>query len=115
MTLVGRLPPAEHRSIPEIHRELTRRGIVVAQRTVTNLLDRYDELKALSTADPTRLGPLLRGQGRVVLAIDGLQPDVGHEVLWVLRDCLSGEVLLAKSLLSATAPDLKALIGEVRA
>src|SRR5205823_4057079 len=37
-----------------------------------------------------------------------------HEVLWVLRDCLSGEVLLARSLLSATAQDLKALIDEVR-
>jgi putative transposase len=39
------------------------------------------------------------------LALDGLQPDVGHEVLWVLRDCLSGEVLLARSLLSATSAD----------
>ena len=81
---------------------MTRRGVALAQRTVTNLLDRYDELRALATADPQRLRPLLREQGRVVLAIDGLQPDVGHEVLWVLRDCLSGEVLLAKSLLSAT-------------
>src|SRR5215467_9360342 len=115
MTTVGRLRYAEHRSIPEIHRELTRRGIVVAQRTVTNLLDRYDELRALATADPKRLGPLLRDQGRVVLAIDGVQPDVGHEVLWVLRDCLSGEVLLARSLLSATAKDLSALLAEVRA
>jgi hypothetical protein len=113
-TLVGRLRHAEHRSVPEIHQELTRRGVTLAERSVTNLLDRYDELKALSTADPRRLRPLLRDQGRVVLAIDGLQPDVGHEVLWVLRDCLSGEVLLAKSLLSATAPDLKALIDEVR-
>ena len=41
----------------------------------------------------------MRQQGRVILAIDGLQPDVGHEVLWVLRDCLSGEILLARSLL----------------
>jgi hypothetical protein len=40
------------------------------------------------------------------LALDGLQPDVGHEVLWVLRDCLSGAVLLARSLLSATQPGL---------
>jgi hypothetical protein len=111
---VGRLRYVEHRSIPEIHRELTRRGIVVAQRTVTNLLDRYDELRALATADPKRLEPLLRPQGRVVLAIDGLQPDVGHEVLWVLRDCLSGEILLAKSLLSSTAKDLAGLITEVR-
>ena len=112
--LVGRLRHAEHRSIPEIHRELTRRGLVVAQRTVTNLLDRYDELRALATADPERLGPLLRQQRRVILAIDGLQPDVGHEVLWVLRDCLSGEILLARSLLSSTAKDLAGLITEVR-
>src|SRR5258705_538719 len=114
MAAVGRLRYAEHRSIPEIHRELTRRGIVVAVRTVTNLLDRYDELRALATADPKRLAPLLCHQRRVILAIDGLQPDVGHEVLWVLRDCLSGEILLAKSLLSSTAPDLAGLIAEVR-
>src|SRR4051812_21624514 len=113
MALVGRLRHAEHRSIPEIHRELTRRGLVVAQRTVTNLLDRYDELRALATADPKRLGPLLRQQRRVILAIDGLQPDVGHEVLWVLRDCLSGEILLTRSLLSSTAKDLAGLITEV--
>jgi hypothetical protein len=114
MAIVGRLRYAEHRSIPEIHRELTRRGIVVAPRTVTNLWDRYDELRALATADPQRLGPLLRPQGRAILAIDGLQPDVGHEVLWVLRDCLSGEILLAKSLLSSTAKDLAGLIDQVR-
>jgi hypothetical protein len=114
MATVGRLRYAEHRSIPEIHRELSRRGIVVAQRTVTNLLDRYDELRALATADPRRLDSLLRDQRRVVLAIDGLQPDVGHEVLWVLRDCLSGEILLAKSLLSSTAKDLAGLITQVQ-
>ena len=37
----------------------------------------------------------------MILALDGLQPDVGHEVWWVLRDCLSGEILPARSLLSA--------------
>src|SRR3954469_18627124 len=114
MATVGQLRYAEHRSIPEIHRELTRRGIVVAVRTVTNLLDRSDELRALATADPERLGPLLRHQRRVILAIDGLQPGVGHEVLWVLRDCLSGEILLARNLLSSTAKDLAGLITEVQ-
>ena len=39
---------------------------------------------------------------------------MGQEVLWVLRDCLSGEVLLARSLLSATHTDLAALIREVK-
>ena len=47
------------------------------------------------------------------MALDGLQPDVGHEVLWVLRDCLSGEVLLARSLLGATEGDLVPLLREV--
>ncbi len=78
------------------------------------MLDRYDELRALATANPKRLRAVLRSQGRVVLAIDGLQPHVEHEILWVLRDCLSGEVLLARSLLSATIKDLAALIREVR-
>jgi len=114
LALVGRLRHAEHRSVPEIHRALTGRGVTLAERTVSNLLDRYDELRALATADPVRLGPLLRDQGRVVLAIDGLQPDVGHEVLWVLRDCLSGEVLLARSLLSGTIHDLVGVLAEVR-
>jgi hypothetical protein len=114
MALVGQLRYAEHRSVPEIHRELTRRGVILAPRTVTNLLDRYDELRTLATADPQRLEPLLRPQGRVILAIDGLQPDVGHEVLWIFRDCLSGEILLAKSLLSSTAKDLAGLITQVR-
>src|ERR1700683_3045416 len=64
LALVGRLRHAEHRSVPEIHQELTRRSVVVAERTVSNLLDRYDELRALATADPKRLKPLLRAQGR---------------------------------------------------
>jgi len=50
----------------------------------------------------------------VILAIDGLQPDVGHEVLWVLRDVLSGEVLLARSLLSSGQDDLAKLLREVK-
>jgi hypothetical protein len=76
----------------EIHAELTRRGVLLCLRTVTNLLDRYDELLALSLADTGRLRRVTAAAGRVILAIDGLQPDVGHEVLWVLRDCLSGEI-----------------------
>ena len=105
---------AEHRSVPEIHRALVGRGLAVSERTVTNLLDRYDELLAVALTDDRRLKKLLAGQGRVILAIDGLQPDVGHEVLWVIRDCLSGEVLLARSLLSARQQDLADLLRVVR-
>jgi len=115
IALVGRLRHAEHRSVPEIHAELTRRGVPICTRSVGNLLDRYDELLALSCGDAARIETITAKAGRVILAIDGLQPDVGHEVLWVIRDVLSGEVLLARSLLSSTRDDLAKLIGEVKA
>jgi hypothetical protein len=114
IALIGALRYTEHRSIPEIHQVLRQRGIPIAERTVTHLVQRYEELVALRLADQARLQERLAQQGRVLLALDGLQPDVGHEVLWVLRDCLSGEVLLARSLLSATQEDLAALLWEVQ-
>ena len=114
IALVGALRYQLHRSVPEIHLELAGRGLVICQRTVTNLLDRYDELLALRLSDSRRLKRITGRQKRVILSLDGLQPDVGNEVLWVLRDCLSGEVLLARSLLSSIEADLAALIAEVK-
>lgn len=111
---VGTLRYAQHRSLPEIHEHLRHRGVAVAPRTITHLLERYDELLTLSLTDTTRLQRITQAQGRVILALDGLQPDVGHEVLWGLRDCLSGAVLLARSLLSATQPDLAVLLRTVQ-
>ncbi len=111
---IGRLRHAEHRSLPEIHAELTRHGVPICVRSVGNLLDRYDELLALSLSDVAQLRRLTAAAGRVILALDGLQSDVGHEVLWVLRDVLSGDVLLARSLLSSGQDDLARLIVEVK-
>src|ERR671933_995590 len=113
IALIGGLRHREHRSVPEIHAALRGRGVVIAERSVTNLLDRYDELLATALTGTRRLRRVLKGQRGVVLALDGLQPDVGHEVLWVVRDCLSGEVLLARSLLSATGKELVPLLREV--
>ena len=114
VALIGALRHAEHRSVPEIHAELSRRGVSICERSVSNLLDRYDELLALSCSDTDRLRRMTAKAGQVILAIDGLQPDVGHEVLWVIRDVLSGEVLLARSLLSSCQEDLAKLLREVK-
>lgn len=114
IALVGLLRYCEHRSVPEIHDALQLRGLAIAERTVTHLVQRYEELVALHLADETRLQALLKEQGQVIIAIDGLQPDVGHEVLWVLRDCLSGQILLARALLSSSHTDLAALLEEAK-
>jgi hypothetical protein len=114
VALVGRLRYAEHRSVPEIRTHLVGRGLVISERTVTNLLDRYDELLAVVLTDDRRLKKALAAQRQVILALDGLQPDVGHEVLWVIRDVLGGEILLAKSLLSARQKELSEMLRQVR-
>ena len=116
IALVGRLRHAEHRSVPEIHAELARRGVPICPRSVGNLLDRYDELLALSLL------------GRRAAAADhrrGRPGDPGHRrpaarrrprgPLGAPRRALSGEVLLARSLLSSTQDDLAKLLGEVKA
>jgi hypothetical protein len=114
VALVGRLRYGEHRSVPEIRAHLVGLGLAISERTVTNLLDRYDELLATALTDDRRLKKVLAGQKKVIVALDGLQPDVGHEVLWVIRDVLSGEILLAKSLLSARQKELSELLRQVR-
>ena len=114
IALVGALGYGQHRSVPEIHQDLVARGVVIAERSVTEQLRRYEEVVALRLADSDRMSARLQEQGQVILALDGLQPDVGHEVLWVLRDVLSGEILLARSLLSATEESIAALLEEVR-
>jgi hypothetical protein len=114
IAFIGQLRACEQRSVPQIHQVLRERGVAIAERSVTVLLHRYEELVALRLADPVRLRERLAGQGGVILALDGLQPDVGHEVLWVVRDVVSGEVLFARSLLGATADDLVPLLEETR-
>jgi hypothetical protein len=81
---------------------------------VLNLLERYEELVTLHMTDRERLRLLVQKQGHLILAVDGLRPDVGHEVLWVVRDCVSGEILLARPLLSEREADLVSLLKEVQ-
>lgn len=111
----GSLRYQEHRSVPQIHASLKQKEVSICQRTVSNILDRYDELVSVSLTDSNRIRKLLGTQEQVILAIDGLQPQVGHEVLWVIRDCISESILLARSLLSSRGEDLSKMLYEVAA
>lgn len=77
-------------------------------------MQRYEELVSLRVTDQERTKARLQQHKRAILALDGLQPDVGHEVLWVVRDCLPEEILLARLLLSSTQGDVTALLQEVK-
>lgn len=109
IALVGFLRYRRHQSLAEIHHSLHERGLSIGERTVLNLLARYEELVTLHMTDRERLQLLTQKQEHLILAVDGLRPDVGHEVLWVVRDCVSGEILLARPLLSEREADLVTL------
>lgn len=114
IALVGVLRYQRHQSMTEIHQSLHERGLPIGKRTVFNLLARYEELVTIHMTDRERLQSLVQKQGSLILALDGLRPDVGHEVLWVVRDCVSGEILLARPLLSETEANIVALLKEVQ-
>jgi len=114
LATIGNRRYRHHETVSEIHGYLREKGVVISERSVTNQLDRYDEWVALSLQANERIQAVLKQQARVILAVDGLQPDMGHEVLWVVRDSLSGEVLCARALLSSSQADLSKLLEEVK-
>ncbi|NMO21272.1 hypothetical protein HPC49_37480 [Pyxidicoccus fallax] len=89
IVLIGTLRHQAGLRVPAIHAHLRARGVSISERSVSNLLDRYEALLALRLADDARLQSVLHAQGRVLLALDGPSP-------WLVRDCLSGEVLAAR-------------------
>lgn len=114
IALVGSLRFKSKMMVPEIHKELRHRKVEISLTSVFYLQQRYGELLTVHLKDDHRLRDLLSKQGHAILAIDGIQPDNGHEVLWVIREVLSGEVLLARTLLSARQSELSDLLDEVK-
>ncbi len=48
IALCGALRYQQQRSVSQIHQQLQQRGVCISQRSVSHLLERYDELLALS-------------------------------------------------------------------
>ncbi len=63
IALIGALRYREHRSVPEIHQALRERHVAIAQRTVTYLLERYEELVALLLEALLQPGLVSQAQG----------------------------------------------------
>src|ERR671912_127452 len=99
IALVGLLRHREHRSVPEIHAALRGRGVAIAERSVTNLLDRYDELLATALTGTRRLlsgraadlAPLLREvAGAVGVPVLGVVSDGQTSVRRAVAEALPG-------------------------
>ena len=64
--------------------------------------------------DPAQLAEAYRDIPSLVLTIDGLQPEKGHETLYVVRELMRKRVWFAEPLLSSATPEVRRLIVVAR-
>src|SRR5260370_11623490 len=64
--------------------------------------------------DPVQLAEAYRDIPSLVLTIDGVQPEKGHETLYVVREVMSTGVWFAEPLLSSGTPGVRRLIVVAR-
>jgi hypothetical protein len=64
--------------------------------------------------DPTALRRQYAATKAILLSIDGLQPEKGHETLYVVRELTQKRVWFAEPLLSATASEVRRLLAKAR-
>lgn len=115
LALVGELRFKQHRTVKEIADALNERGIPTSERHAQNLYERYQTLLAASLDDHVCkvLAETTLQNGGIILSMDGVQPEKGNEMLYVIREVFSGTVLAARNMKSGTATELKTLIEPI--
>jgi len=106
---------ARHWSIPQLQAELRdSHRISLSQDALAGYLRRYQTFVAARQQDDARLADAYRGHDDLILTIDGLQPEKGHETLYVVRELRSKRVWFAEALLSSTAEEVRRLVARAR-
>lgn len=101
---------ARHWSVPQIREELKDRfHIAVSSDWVEDYVRRYQAMLAAREADLVHWAADYAGMKDVILTIDGLQPEKGHETLYVVREIRSKRVWFAQPLLSSSRAEVKQL------
>ena len=102
---------ARHWSGPQLRLELhdTHR-IRLSDDAIETYIGRYQTMLAARQQDPAQLVEAYRDIGSLVLTIDGLQPDKGHETLEVVRELRRKRVWFAEPLLSSATQEVRRLI-----
>ena len=109
---IGHRRCSRHWSIPQIQGELRDDyGIRLSAGSIARYIHRYQVLLAARQEDPEALRRQYRSVGEIILCIDGLQPEKGHETLYVVRELTQKRVWFAEPLLSATAAEVRRLIA----
>jgi hypothetical protein len=106
---------ARHWSVPQLRLELLDSyAIALSEDAIEDALQRYQCMLAARQQDPTRLKSEYRRTRQVMLSIDGLQPEKGHETLYVVRELRQERVWFAEALLSSAMEEIRPLLVRAR-
>jgi hypothetical protein len=106
---------ARHWSVPQIRDELAdAHHIEVSSDAIERYIGRYQCMLAARQQDPMVLAQAYRRTKGLILTIDGLQPEKGHETLYVVRELTQKRVWFAEALLSSSAAEVQRLLVQAR-
>ena len=106
---------ARHWSVAQLRAELADTyQIRVSDDAIERYLHRYQHMLAARQHDPQQLAAAYAGGDAVSLAIDGLQPEKGHETLYVVRELTHKRVWFAEALLSSATAEVQQLLARAR-
>jgi len=112
---IGHRRFSRHWSIPQIRGELHDTFTIdLTEPGIANDIRRYQAMLAARQQDPEALRRHYQGTAALILSIDGLQPEEGHETLYVVRELTGKRVWFAEALLSATATEVQRLITRAK-
>ena len=107
---------ARNWSVPQIRAELADSyGITVSPDLIEDYVKRYQAIVAARESAPEQLADEYRDVKDLVLTIDGLQPEKGHETLYVVRELRLQRVWFAIPLLSSSGPEVKTVFEQAKA
>ena len=106
---------ARHWSVPQLRAELLDRfGIPLSEDAIEDYLQRYQCMLAARQQDLAQLKKEYQKTRHLMLSIDGLQPEKGHETLYVVRELGQQRVWFAQALLSSATDEIRPLIVQAR-
>jgi hypothetical protein len=112
---IGHRRCSRHMSIPHIQSELQDDyAIKLSEDAIAKYIRRYQVMLAARQQDPEALRRQYESVSEIVLSIDGLQPEKGHETLYVVRELTQKRVWFAEALISATAYEVQRLIAKAK-
>ncbi len=108
---IGHRRFARHWCVPQICEELSDgHQIYLSQDAIEDYVRRYQTMVAARQGNLEELRQVYAQQKSLILSIDGIQPEKGHETLYVVRELTRQRVWFAEPLLSSTHDEVRRVL-----